>query len=95
MIDWWGVFRNTLWIVGLSIGLAAWSYAAWWAHAHHFRLRQALRMPLFIIPFSMGMALFSLGLALCGRKWWEVSVWGVLSILFGVQGAYTWHASHR
>ena len=89
MIDWWGLFRNSIWVLGLAVGLAAWSYARWWAHEHHVRLRQVLNMPLFVVPFSAGMALFSLGLALCGRRWWEIAAWSILTVLFISQGVYT------
>ena len=95
MIDWWGALRNSVWILGLAVGLAAWSYARWWAHEHRVRLRQVLSMPVFLVPFSAGMALFSLGLALCGRRWWEIAAWGVLAVLFGLRGVYAWRADRR
>lgn len=95
MIDWWSAFRNGVWIVGLSVGLAAWSYARWWAHEHGVRFRHTLAEPLFLVPFSAGMALFSLGLALCGRRWWETAAWGVLTVLFGLHGMYSRRAGRR
>lgn len=95
MIHWWGIFRNGFWVLGLAVGLAAWSYARWWSHEHGVRFRQMLNLRLFVVPFSAGMVLFSLGLALCGRRWWESAAWGVLTVLFGLQGVYSWRAGRR
>ena len=52
LIDWPGVIRNVLWIVGLSVALAAFSYISWWGAAQGLRLRRspgaaALSDPLF------------------------------------------------
>ncbi|MDH7485541.1 MAG: hypothetical protein QHJ81_04610 [Anaerolineae bacterium] len=95
MIDGWGLIRNALWIVGLAIGLAAWSIARWRAHQQGLPPRQMLSMPPFIVPFCAGMALFSLGLALGSRRWWETAAWAVLTVLFILQGAYSQFASRR
>ena len=95
MIDGWGLFRNALWIVGLAIGLATWSTARWWAHQQGLRPRQVLNRPLFVVPFCAGMALFSLGLALGSRRWWETAAWAVLTVLFVLQGAYSWLTGRR
>ncbi len=95
MISWWGLFRNALWIVGLAVGLAAWSYARWWAQQNRVRLRQVINMPLFVVPFSAGLALFSLGLALSGRRWWEIAAWAVLTVLCVGQGVYSWLTDRR
>ena len=64
LIDWPGVARNALWILGLSIVLAAWSYTSWWASMHRIQMRRALGLPRFQTPFALGLTLFVLTLAL-------------------------------
>lgn len=92
MIDWYGVFRNALWILGLAVAFAAFSYTDWWRGQQRPRLslRQALSLPNFQAPFSLGMVLFCLGLALSSRRWWEIAVWAVLGVLFAWQAGASW-----
>jgi hypothetical protein len=61
--DWPGLVRGALWIIGLSVALAAWSYASWWAASHGAPVRAVLGLPLFVVPFFAGLALFCAGLA--------------------------------
>lgn len=82
LIDWPGVARNALWIVGLSIGLAALSYASWWAKEHGLRMREALGRPFFTVPFAVGMAAFSISLAWSAVRWWERGLWIMLAAAF-------------
>ena len=99
MIDLWDVGRAALWILGLAIVLATWSYARWWAIRHGVRIRHTLKMPAFAVPFCAGLALLCLGLALSGHRWWETGAWTLLAIVSAAQGAYTWvtrsRASHH
>ena len=52
MIDWWGLFHNSLWVVGLAVDLAALSMASYQAHREEATLRRKLREPGFQVPFS-------------------------------------------
>jgi hypothetical protein len=60
--DWPGLIRGAFWILGLSIALAAWGYAFWWAGSHGAPLREVLGLRLFVVPFFAGLALFCSGL---------------------------------
>lgn len=82
LIDWPGLIRNALWIVGLSIALAAWSHLSWWAPVHHVKLRQALSLSRFQVPFLAGLTLFCAGLAWGTTLWWERGLWGILGLAF-------------
>lgn len=95
LIDWVGVAKNALWILGLAVILAALSYADWWAGVNHQRFRAALRLPLFQIPFNLGMMLFAAGLASTSRSWWEIGAWSALVLLFGWQTIGSWQARRQ
>jgi hypothetical protein len=95
MIDWWMVARGALWILGLAIALASFSYAEWWRSLHRRRLREALNTPRFLAPFSAGLALFSVGLALSSSRWWEAALWGALMASFALQAGAYWRAGAR
>ena len=69
MIDWYGVFHNALWVLGLAIALASLSYSDWRRRTSEPRvgLRAALGQPGFQALFSLGMVLFCVGLR-AGRR---------------------------
>lgn len=97
MIDWYGVFHNTLWIVGLAIALAAFSYTEWWRHLQSPRrsLRQALSDAGFQAAFGLGLTLFCAGLALGSDRWWQIAAWAMLGLLFAWQSVNAWRALRR
>jgi hypothetical protein len=80
MIDWWGLFHNALWVVGLAVGLAALSMANYQAKRQQVRLRQTLDEPDFQLAFRIGMTAFCLGLLFSSRTWWEQVIWGLLAL---------------
>lgn len=83
-IDWFGVFYNALWILGLAVGLAALSYADWRRRLQQPRLtlRQALAQPAFQAAWSLGLLLFCAGLALSRGPWWQTAAWAALALAF-------------
>jgi hypothetical protein len=97
VIDWFGVFRNALWILGLALALAAFSYADWWRRVQVPRqsLGKALEGRWFRAAFSLGLALFCAGLALGGGPWWVVALWAGLGLLFLLQGVAVLVAGRR
>jgi hypothetical protein len=82
------VARNALWVVGLSLALAAWSWSYWWAGMQHAGrqtgVRAALGRRAFVVPFWLGMLLFAASLAWGATLWWERGLWFVLA------GAFLW-----
>jgi hypothetical protein len=95
MIDWAAVGRGALWITGLAIALAAFSYTECWRSVQGGRLRDALGTPHFLGPFSLGMALFSTGVALSSHQWWEIGAWAITGTLFLLQSALNWRAGRQ
>src|SRR5438477_5766834 len=83
MIDWINVALNALWVVGLSVILAAFSYHHWLAAESSRPLRDVLSRPSWTVPFSAGMALTCLGFGYgLGSRWWERAIWTALAIVF-------------
>jgi hypothetical protein len=72
MINWFSVVANSLWIVGLSVILAALSYHYWLAGNYGHPLRQELSRPPFQVFFLIGLLLVGAGLALTGHGWWQI-----------------------
>lgn len=62
MIDWWSVVANSLWILGASVILAAFSYYAWVASNESSTLTAQLEKPTFALVFFLGLGLIGLGL---------------------------------
>ena len=86
MIDWVNVALNALWIFGLAIIVAAFSYHRWLAGETSRRVRDVLTQPCWKLPFSLGMVLICVGVGygLAGR-WWEKAVWTALALSYGWQ----------
>ena len=84
MIDVWGVVANSLWVLGLSVLLAALSWSSWAASEEKVRFRAVLRRPGIQRVIDAGLLLFCAGLAATARTWWERILWGTLAVAWGV-----------
>ncbi len=71
VLDWGTLARGALWIAGLSMVLAAWSFAYWQAREGHVPLRDMLGQPAFQLAFNGGLAMFTGGLAWGSPVLWE------------------------
>lgn len=82
---------NALWIVGLAGLLATLSYMAWYRSARGWRWKRVFSLPRMLIPLSVSLELFSIGLAINGitavqpAPWWETTAWSILALLFAMQ----------
>lgn len=85
MIDWYSLAANSLWILGLALALATFSYASWQASFYHERTRDRLKRPGTMIVFSAAAVLFCAGLATTSDSTLEIVLWSVLGVLFIVQ----------
>ena len=85
MVDALNILFNTLWILGLAIILAAFSYSTWRVSQHDLDLRDALNGLAFQILLSLGLLLVSLALALLAERGWEQLLWLVFVGLFSFQ----------
>jgi hypothetical protein len=82
MIDWYHLAVNALWICALAMALATLSYASWVSGAKHQKVRDTLALPSYQTSINIACMLFSLGLAGNSDKWWEITLWLLIAILF-------------
>lgn len=79
------VLKNSIWIAGLALVLAAFSYADWQAAQRHVKLRALLNAAGFQLSLSAGLFLVSLSLLLLTSIWWEQLTWFVFGAIFAWQ----------
>ena len=80
MINWQSVIFNSLWILGLAVLLAAFSYHYWVAAVSERPLREQLRKPGFLRFMWAALLLVCIGLAGTSQQLWEIVIWGVLAL---------------
>ena len=85
LIDWAGLARTALWIIGLSVLLAAASYTSWRASRDHVALRHALGRSGSQAALSCGMLLFAASMVWGATRLWERVAWAALLVAVGWQ----------
>jgi len=94
MIDVWGVFSNSLWILGLAVLLAVWSYASYEAGRRKQRIRHVTHEFGYALALNAGMVLFLAGMATTEDRWWARVLWIVIGL--GVIAESVWRIiQHR
>jgi hypothetical protein len=84
-------FFNALWIIGLAGVVATFGYMHWYRSAYGWGWKRVFSLPRMLIPLSVSLELFSIGLAINGltaaqpAPWWETAAWSLLALLFAVQ----------
>ena len=76
---------NTLWVLGMSIIVAALSLRQFEAKTEGIRFREALQAYSFQMPLWIGLLLITIGFAGNANVLWERLTWLALTILNGVQ----------
>jgi hypothetical protein len=95
MIDWWSVFTNSLWIVGLAAALAIVSYSDWLASTQDKSLNIALRRLAHIPGFFLSISLASVGAGLGATTWWERGLWLLVATGFAVLAVWSRSGSNK
>ena len=95
LIDWRLVGFSALWITGLSIVLAALSFADYIAAQQRLRTRAVLGWPSYQAAVNVGLVLFCVGLVGSARAWWEQLLWAALAVAFGYQAWSAWRRRTR
>lgn len=81
VIDWFSVFINSLWILGLAILLASFSYQYWLATEAKRPLRAQLNTATFQKTFWLGFSFIGAGLIGTSQTWWETGIWTFFTLL--------------
>jgi hypothetical protein len=90
MIDWQSLFLNSLWIVGLAILLAGFSYHYWLALETQQRVRLVWQRPSWQRFAWLGLAFFAAGLAGTSPRWWETVIWIIFLLYSTVHFLLSW-----
>jgi hypothetical protein len=94
MIDVWGVFTNSLWILGLAVLLAVWSYASYEAGRRKKKVRYVINELGYALALDAGMLLFLAGMVTTEDRGWARGLWIVLGL--GVIAESVWRiVQHR
>ncbi len=91
-LDWAGLASNGVWVLGVAVVLAAFSFYCYDAHVRRDKLRARLSSPGFQAWLMAGLALASLGGALTVSRWWERVLWGLLCAVSMWQTWLAWRA---
>ena len=78
MLDFGMIIRNGLWILGLAVLLAVWSYARYSAIRQGVRTRQMMSEFRYAFPADIGLLLFVAGMALTEPRSWARILWLIL-----------------
>jgi hypothetical protein len=95
MIDLWGVFSNFLWILGLAVLLATWSYAHYEARLSHKKVGEKLDELTYALSLDGGLLLFCAGLAATEHRWWARLIWIGMGVAILVEGGWRIVAHRR
>lgn len=96
MIDWWGVFSNALWVLGLSVLLAAWSMAYYEAQQRAGqKTLELLGKRGYSWVVMVGLVLFCAGLAATEERLWAQILWGVLGSAFIADQLWRWRGDRN
>jgi hypothetical protein len=90
MIDWWNVFTNSLWILGVAAALAIISQADWLASRESAGLRYVLQQLAQRPDFCLALAIGSLGASLGIVRVWERILWLLLATGFALLAFRFW-----
>lgn len=81
VINWFSVFINLFWIVGLAVLLAAFSYHSWLAREEERPLKIQLNQADFQKYFWLALILIAIGLAGTSQRIWEIVIWTIFALL--------------
>jgi hypothetical protein len=86
MIDFAQLAANALWVLGLALLLAVWSYARYEAHREGVKTREMMGRLSYSLWINSGLLLFVVGMALTEDRWWARGLWILVGVGFLVDG---------
>jgi hypothetical protein len=90
MIDWWSVFINSLWLVGLAGALAILSYSDWLVSEEGRGLSTTFRRLVHNSGLFFSLALVCVGIGLGADVWWERGLWLLVTFGFSLLALRAW-----
>ncbi len=91
MINWYGLFTNSLWIIGAALLLASLSWSLYAATLARNGWRAQLKSPDFTLASAAGMTLLMLGLGFQrGTPLWQSALWFMLALAFVLLAWLAW-----
>jgi uncharacterized membrane protein len=88
VIDIQSVILNSLWILGLSVILATWSYARYTAYRSGLKVRSKLDELRYAIALDVGLILFIGGMAGTEDRWWARLLWVLIGAAVLIEMGY-------
>jgi len=86
MLDWLALGFHALWITGLAVILASFSYHHWLAHESGRPFRDLVGRRSWTMSFAGGMVLVSGGVAAgLAEQWWTKAIWITLAAVYLLQ----------
>ena len=85
-----GIVANSLWIVGLAVLLATWSWASYEASTMNQKVTARLDTFPNTLWLDAGQGLFAAGLLATEHRWWARIVWGGWLLWMIGQGVWHW-----
>lgn len=85
MLNIWSIIFNFLWVFGLSVLLATWSYAYYQAHLQKRNVRDILDELGYALTLDAGLLIFIAGLASTEDRWWARLLWVILGLVVLVE----------
>jgi uncharacterized membrane protein HdeD (DUF308 family) len=95
MLEVWTVVVNGLWILGLAVILATWSYARYAASRDRVTTRVKLRELKYVLVMDVGLLLFIAGMAATEPRPTARILWIAIGILVVAHGALQLVAARR
>ena len=94
MIEWWSVFTNSLWIVGVAVALAIVSYSDWLSSTGGASAGSTSKSIVHNSGLLCCIALASAGAGLGSVVWWQRGLWFLLAAAFSALTVRSW-SDHR
>jgi hypothetical protein len=95
MTEVWIVVKNGLWILGLSLLLATWSYARYAAYEERVKTKAKLNELKYSLAIDAGMLLFVAGMAATESRTWAFVLWLLIGVAIVVHGVLQVRESRR
>lgn len=89
-IDWRLVAFSAVWLTGLAVVLATFSFADYLAAQRQVRTRVVLGWPGSLAAIYAGFLLFCVGLFGTAPAWWQQALWALLAVAFGCLAWAAW-----